>query len=344
MGLRSATAVAFTAVFAVLLPAAITAVWVRGTVLSTSGYAAAVAPLAADPAVRGAVRAAAAGEIDVVLNRAVSRLPPAAVLLAGPLRRGLARLAEDEIDTIMTSQAFQKFWMAANILAHRQLIGVLDGDSTAVATRDGEVVLNLAPFIVDVLESIARRLSALTGTAITRPAISRIPGAGCRPIASVTRDRPSAGCWPIPLFPVSALARARRAYRLLSAATLALLFLAPAAGAGALRAAPRRRRALVQLTVGGALTIQVASIVVSRLQSSLIARAQPRFQPATTSIIQALTRGFFSLAGWCAIGSLVLATVALLSGLRSDRVPPPWGGGIGRGLGRIPSCGRGAGR
>jgi hypothetical protein len=344
MGLRSALAMALSAVFAVLLPAAITAMWVRGTVISTSGYAAAVAPLAADPAVRGAVRAAAAGEIDVVLNRAVSTLPSAAVLLTGPLRRGLARLAGDEIDSVMGSPAFQKFWLAATTFAHHQLIGVLDGDGTAGAARDGEVVLNLTPFIGDVLESIARRLSELTGTAITRPAISRIHGAGCTPIASVTRDRLSAGCWPILLFPVSALARARLAYRLLSAATLALLLLAPAAGAAALLAAPRRRRALVQLAVGGAAAIQVASIVVSRLQSSLIARAQPRFQPAATSILQALTRGLFTLAGWCVIGSLVLATVALLSGLRSDRVPPPWGGGIGRVLGRIPSCGRGAGR
>ncbi|MGH3405049.1 MAG: hypothetical protein ACRDRJ_21470 [Streptosporangiaceae bacterium] len=235
------------------------------------------------------MRAVAAGEIDVVLNRAVSTLPPAAVLLTGLLRRGAGppRRGRDR--------------------HHHDQPG---------------------------------RLSALTGTAITWPAFGRIPGAGCRPIASITRDRLSAGCWPIPLFPVSALARARRAYRLLSTATLALLLLASAAGVGALVAAPRRRRALVHLTVGGALTIQVASIVVSRLQSSLIARAQPRFQPATTSILQALTRGFFTLAGWCVIGSLVLATVALLSGLRSDRVPPPWGGGTGRGLGGIPSCGR----
>lgn len=45
---RRAAAVVLTAVDIVAMPAAITAAWIRGTVLSTSGYVAAVAPLAAD--------------------------------------------------------------------------------------------------------------------------------------------------------------------------------------------------------------------------------------------------------------------------------------------------------
>ena len=238
LSLRSATAAVFTAVFAAALPAAITAAWVRGTVLSTSGYVAAVAPLAADPAVLSAVRTATAGEIDLVLNHAASTLPPAAAILARPLSSGLTGFAGNEINSILTSQAFQQLWIAASTSAHSQLISILNGNSTAVATTNGEVVLNLAPLVSDVLRRISSRLSEKTGKAIALPAISSIPAANCRQIASLTHTRLPPDCGQVPLFPASALANARRAYRVLSNATLALLILAPAAGTAALLAAP----------------------------------------------------------------------------------------------------------
>jgi hypothetical protein len=144
-----------------------------------------------------------------------------------------------------------------------------------------------------------------------------VPGAG-RQIASLTRTRLPANCGQIPLFPASALTGARRAFRILSAGTLALLILTPATGAAALLAAPRRRRALLQMAIGGCLTILTASVVVTLLQSSLTTRAQPRYQPVLTAILHALTSGFFTVARWGMISSLILATPALLSG------PRPW--------------------
>jgi hypothetical protein len=315
LSLRSVTAAVFTAIFAAALPAAITAAWVRGTVLSTSGYVAAVGRLAADPAILSAVRTTAASEIDLVLNRAASTLPRAAAILARPLSNGLAGFADNEIDSILTSQAFQQLWIAANTSAHRQLISILNGNSTAVATTNGEVVLNLAPLVSAVLKGISSRLSEMTGNAITLPAISSIPAANCQQIASLTHTWLPPDCGQVPLFPASALANARRAYRILSNATLALLILAPASGAAALLAAPRRRHALILLTIGGALCVFVTSIAVAQLQSSLIARARPRYHPAAAALLHALTGGFFTLTLWCVISSLILATAALLSGL-----------------------------
>jgi hypothetical protein len=49
-------AAALAAAFAILLPASIASAWIRGTILSTSGYVAAVTPVAASPAVRAAIR------------------------------------------------------------------------------------------------------------------------------------------------------------------------------------------------------------------------------------------------------------------------------------------------
>jgi hypothetical protein len=314
---RQAAAAILAMLFVVLLPAAITAAWIRGTVLSTSGYVAAVAPVAADPAVRAAVRAVAASEIGPALNHAASALPPAATILSGPLSGGLAGLADDGINRFMTSPAFQQLWITANTSAHSQLISILNGNNTAVATTNGEVVLNLVPLMSDTLKDISGRLSALTGKPSPLPGITSGPATSCRQIASLTRTRLSADCGQIPLFPASALAGARRVFRILSTATITLLILTAAAAVAGLLAAPRRR-VLLQMTIGGTFTVLVASILAARLQSSLIARAQPRYQPASAAILHALSSGFFTLAMCCMTGGLILAATALLTG------PYPW--------------------
>ena len=90
-----------------------------------------------------------------------------------------------------------------------------------------------------------------------------VPAAACQQIASLTRTRLAADCAQIPSFPAAALTSARRAFRILSTGTLALLTLAPAAGVAALLAAPRRRRTLVHMTTGGALTVLVTMIMMT---------------------------------------------------------------------------------
>jgi hypothetical protein len=315
---RRAAAAVLTVVYVLALPAAITAAWLRGTVLSTSGYVAAVAPLAADPAARVAVRATIDGEVSLVVSHAIKSVAPSPLsILAGPLSGGLGSLAGNGTRTFMASAEFDRLWAAANTAAHSQIVSVLNGSSRAVVTTGGEVVLNLAPVITAALKDISGPLSRLTGKAITPSAISAVPAIACRQIAALAHTRLPADCGQIPLFPASVLTRARLAFRLLDAGTLALVILAPVAGAAALLAAPRRRRALLWIAIGGGLTVLVTWIALTLLRSSLIARAQPRYQPLVTALAQALTSSFFTLAVWCMAGSLVLAAAALLSGSRS---------------------------
>jgi len=121
---RQAVASALVAVFIVLLPVAVTCAWIRGTVLSTSGYVAAVSNVAAAPAVRAVIRQAVTTEADAVL--------PWLGALASPLRTGLADLAGKEASAFMASPAFQSLWVEANQFAHTQIISVLNGNSTLV--------------------------------------------------------------------------------------------------------------------------------------------------------------------------------------------------------------------
>jgi hypothetical protein len=274
--LRRAAAAGLAAAFTVLLPVAVASAWIRGTVLSTSGYVAAVSNVAASPAVRAVIQEAVTAEAGAVLPRGRGAL-------GGPLRTGPADLAGKEASAFMASPAFQRLWAEANEFAHAQLISVLSGNSTLVPAAGGPVTLNLIP-------------------------ASAIPA--CRVLSHVR----SPACAQIPLFPAAALAGPRRVYRVLTAATWLALALTPLAFAGALVVSPRRRRILIQMAAGGTLTLLLTMTVLGRLQSSLTARAAPRYQAVTSAVLHALTSNFFTLATGCVAGMLALATVTLLSG------------------------------
>jgi hypothetical protein len=233
-------------------------------------------------------------------------------VLAGPLSRRLADIAGNGISDFMASQAFQRLWVTANRSAHSQPISVLNGDSTLVSATGGQLVLNLIPLINDALHGISGRLSALSGGAIALPSVNAIPAAACH---APTRTS-SSTCAQIPLFPAAALAGPRHVYRILTAATGLVLILTPLAFASALAAAPaaRRRRAPLQMTIGGTLALLAVRTVFSWLQSSLIGHAAPRYRAVTSVIAHALTNPFFTLTTWCVAGGFALAAVALLSG------------------------------
>jgi hypothetical protein len=307
---RRAIAAALAAAFAVLLPASVTSAWIRGTVLSTSGYVAAITPVAGSPAVRAAVQDAVTSQVDATLSRAWTSLPPSSHLLADLVGTGLVGLARNGASQLMASQAFQRLWADANRLAHSALISVLDGGNGLVTATGGEVVLNLLPLVNDVLHTVSRTLSAMTGGAVSLPPVTTIPAAACH---EITRTA-SFTCTQIPLFPAAALAGPRHAYRILVAISSLALMLTALALAGALTASPRRRRTLLQIAIGGTLTVLTITAAVSWGQSSLIDRAAPRYQAVTSVIVHALTTGFFTMTTWCVAGGFAITAIALLSG------------------------------
>lgn len=286
---RRAAAAVLAAAFAVLLPVAVTSVWIRGTVLSTSGYVAAVTPIAASPAVRDAVQDLVTTQVDAALRHAEALLPPAARALAGPLGTALAHLAGTRISEFMASPAFRRLWAEVNRFAHRELISILSADRPPARATGGRVVLNLVPLVNEVLHGISGPLSSLA--------------------------RRSSLAWArIPLFPAAALAGPRRVYRILTAVTWLVLALTALALAGALAASPRRRRTLFQMAISGTLVLVVAGTALSWLRSGLVDRALPRYHALTSVIVHALTGGLFSLIAWCVVGGLAVAAVALLCG------------------------------
>lgn len=316
---RRAIAAVLATAFVILLPATITSVWIRGTLLSTSGYVAAVTPVAANPAVRAEIREVVTSQVDAALSRAGGPLPPAARVLAGTL----ANVAGNGINEFMTSPAFQRLWAGANKAAHAQLASVLNGNSDLVATTGGQVVLNLLPLVNQALHEVSSRVSDLSGGAVTLRPITALPAAACRALNQAS----SSTCAQIPLFPASELARAQLAYRILTAATWLALILTPLVFVGALATAPVRcrRRTLLQMTFGGTLTLVLTLAALCEFRSALISREAPRYQAMTSAIVHALTGSFFTLITWFIIGGCVIAAGALLPAPASRLLRAIWG-------------------
>jgi len=316
---RKVSAAVLVVVFAILLPVTITATWAHRTVVNTDAYVATVTPIAASPAVQAAVSTEITNEIYAALNpqqTIANALPPKAAKLAGPLSNGVKGYLQEGINKIIASPKFQQLWVTANQFAHAQLITVLNGDSKALQTTNGQVVLNLVPLLNEVLKDVQARASALLGKNVTLPTISgnTVPAAACQKISTaIGRPLPST-CGQIPLFPASTLANAQHAYRAFNRLVLALLILTPLVFIGALWTSPRRRRTLLQLTVGGMLGLIVIRRAMFWLQSDLIGKAKPANHAALTVITGQVLHGLFTVTEWFLIGGLILAVLTLLSG------------------------------
>ena len=316
---RRITAVVLVVLFSILLPVTITATWAHRTVVNTDAYVATVTPIAASPVVQAAVSTEITNEVYAALNPQqviANALPPKAAKLAGPLSNGVKGYLQQGINKILASPKFQQLWVTANQFSHAQLISVLNGDSKAVQTTNGQVVLNLVPLLNAALKDVQTRASALFGKNITLPTISgnTAPAAACQKIGTAIGRPLPATCGQIPLFPASTLTSAQHAYRAFNRLVLLLLIVTPLVFAGALWASPRRRRTLLQLTVCGMLGLIVIRRAMYWLQSDLTAKAKPANQAALTVITGQVLHGLFTVTLWFLIGGLILAVLALLSG------------------------------
>ena len=316
---RGVLAVVLVVLFAILLPVTILATWAHRTVANTDAYVATVGPIAASPQVQAALSAEITNEIYAALNpqqAIASALPPKAAKLAGPLSAGAKGYIQDAVNKVLASPKFQQLWVAANRFADTQLISALKGDSKALQTTNGHVVLNLVPLLNEALKSVQAEASALVGKNVTLPSIttSTIPAADCQKIAAAIGHPLPPTCGQIALFPASSLTGAQHLYRAFNGIVLLLLILTPLAFIAALWASPRRRRTLLQLTIGGMLALIVVRRAMYWLESDLTAAAKPQNRAALSVITGQVLHGFFDVTMWFLIGGLIVLVVALLAG------------------------------
>ena len=93
-----------------------------------------------------------------------------------------------------------------------------------------------------------------------------------------------------------------------------LLILTPVVAAVALWLSRRRRRTLLQLSVGGLLGLVVIRRVVDWLTTTLTDTGQPANKSARRAILTHLFHQYFSISRWLLLGLVVVVVVALVTG------------------------------
>ncbi|MFD3480095.1 hypothetical protein [Streptomyces sp. NPDC058695] len=124
--MRRALSVVLLVLACLLVPLGTLSVWAKYEVGDSDRYVATMAPLASEPAVRGAVA-------DAVTNAIVTQLD------AGPIQSAVDAFVHDAVESFTGTDAFQKAWNTANRAAHDAVQQAID-DGT-----DGPVTLDLAP-------------------------------------------------------------------------------------------------------------------------------------------------------------------------------------------------------
>ena len=131
-------------------------VWAENTLLSTSGFLAAVRPLPTDPAVEPQIVDTVQRRLTAALDRSPAPIGPR-LLRTGQVRR----LAAGAVPAVLGSAAFQQAWKVALSSSHAELVKVLRHQSTLLAVTPGglDVTVSVA---VDRLADHARLPRRLT--------------------------------------------------------------------------------------------------------------------------------------------------------------------------------------
>ena len=62
-----------------------------------------------------------------------------------------------QVHKLVTSARFAQTWIQVNTVAHQTLVNALSGHTGAIAVSNGQVVIDLAPFIAIVKHALAAR-------------------------------------------------------------------------------------------------------------------------------------------------------------------------------------------
>jgi hypothetical protein len=309
-------------VFTVTVPAA----WGARTVLNTDRYVATVAPLADDPAVQASIatkltdQVFSALDVQGTISDALASLGERATVLAGPLTTAVKGFVRDQVEKVVASDAFKTFWVEANRFVHTQVLAILRGEGDTVSVSEGKVLLNLLPLVNLALGSIQTVASDLVGRDVILPTITE----GEVPSASIAKLEQTLGIdlpdnyGQIVVYDSEDLAALQKTLYAFERLLLLLLLLIPILVAASLWVSTRRRRTLIQLTVGSAVGLVIIRRIGIIARDRLFERVDTVKFPSVRVLTDDLMASLFRYTAILLAIVLLTALVALITG------PYPW--------------------
>jgi hypothetical protein len=221
---------------------------------------------------------------------------------------------------VVASDAFKTFWVEANRFVHTQVLAILRGDSESVTVVEGKVLLNLLPLVNLALGSIQQVASDLVGRDVTLPQITAdvIPSQAISQLEQALGVDLPEDYGQIVVYDSEDLAALQQALYTFERLLVFLLILIPILVAASLLVSTRRRRTLIQLTIGAAIGLVVIRRIAIILRDDLFDRVDTQRFPSVRVLTDELMASLFRYTAILLAIVLLTALVALVTG------PYPW--------------------
>src|SRR6266566_842731 len=281
----------------VLAPVAVLGVWAGNEVSDTGRWVATVEPLIHDPAIQNVLTDKITAEVVSQLNltgtinqasaqlddKGLTRISSLLKTFTPQIASGVTGFIHSTVHTVITSPAVAKIWVQVNTAAHQAVVKVLSGEGNgAISTSNGQIVLNLGPFVAVVKQDLVDRGFSLA---------SNIP-----PVSPT-----------VALFQAKDLGKAQAGYRLIKTLKIVLPILALALLAAGVYVARRRRRAVIGAALGLAGSMLVLAIGLLIARSIYLNSVPPSVLPG-----DAAAAAFDAMVYFIKIGLRVVLAVALV--------------------------------
>ena len=159
----------------VLAPISLLSVWANNTISNTDHYLATVGPLASNAAIQSAVTDKVTNEVVAAIDVpkiVKNALPARAAPIVAPIEGALYSFVHSTVAKVVASSTFQKVWIDANKVTHKQLVALLNGNGkNGITVTNGEVVLDLSPLVTNV----QHQLASAGFTVVNRLPVSKVP-------------------------------------------------------------------------------------------------------------------------------------------------------------------------
>jgi hypothetical protein len=256
-----------------------------------------VEPLIHDPAIQNVLTDKITAEVTSQLNltgtinqasaqlndRGLTRISSLLKTFSPQIASGVTGFIHSTVHRIVSGPRVAALWVQVNTVAHQALVKVLSGEGNgAISTSNGQIVLNLGPFIAVVKQDLVNRGFSLA---------NNIP-----PISPT-----------VALFQANDLGKAQAGYRLIKTLKIVLPILVLLLLAAGVYAARRRRRALIGAALGLAASMLVLAIGLLIARSIYLNSVPPSVLPG-----DAAAAAFDAMVYFIKITLRVVLAVALV--------------------------------
>jgi hypothetical protein len=318
--LRGFTAVVGVILSCLLVAGAVLGIWTSRSFLDTDGFVERAGGVVDDAEVQGALGNWVSAEIAELVDAEeviAEALPEEASLLSAPLSGAVNGFLNDQVTSFVASDLFADLWRGAVEVAHTTVAEVLSGDSSLVDAQEEGIVINFLPAINGVLEEITSQSPEIFGRTVDLPdvTVEDVPDEAREAISDALGVDIDDDFGTFVIYDEGALSSAQQAVELVDKLVWLFVIAAPLAIAGTLWVSTRRRRTLLQLTVGVAITMVLLRRLVLLFQDDLLELVQKQENVgAVDSIASAFLDPLLDGARWVGIVALIIGAVAAVSG------------------------------